>query len=61
MFFVDIDTPGVAGRRSPRYTHTYADHHPLVAFEDVRVPAANLSATRATAWRSPTSGSATSG
>jgi acyl-CoA dehydrogenase len=42
MFFVDKDTPGVRVVRTPAYTHTYADHHPLVAFEDVRVPAANL-------------------
>lgn len=42
MFFVDVDTPGVAVLRTPAYTHTYADHHPLVSFEDVRVPAANL-------------------
>ncbi len=42
MFFVDIDAPGVRVVRVPAYTHTYADHHPLVAFEDVRVPAVNL-------------------
>jgi acyl-CoA dehydrogenase len=42
MFFVDIDVPGVRVVRVPAYTHTFADHHPLVAFEDVRVPAANL-------------------
>jgi acyl-CoA dehydrogenase len=42
MFFVDVDSPGVRVVRTPAYTHTYADHHPLVAFEDVRVPAANL-------------------
>jgi alkylation response protein AidB-like acyl-CoA dehydrogenase len=42
MFFVDIDAPGVRVVRTPAYTHTYADHHPLVAFDDVRVPAANL-------------------
>jgi acyl-CoA dehydrogenase len=42
MFFVDVDTPGVRVVRTPAYTHTYADHHPLVAFEDVGVPAANL-------------------
>jgi acyl-CoA dehydrogenase len=42
MFFVDVDTPGVRVVRTPAYTHTYADHHPLVAFENVRVPAANL-------------------
>jgi alkylation response protein AidB-like acyl-CoA dehydrogenase len=42
MFFVDKDTPGVRVVRTPAYTHTYSDHHPLVAFDDVRVPAANL-------------------
>jgi acyl-CoA dehydrogenase len=42
LFFVDIDTPGVRVVRSPRYTHTYPDEHPIVAFEDVRVPSANL-------------------
>jgi len=42
MFFVDKDTPGVQEVRSPAYAHTYPDTHPLVAFEDVRVPAANL-------------------
>jgi acyl-CoA dehydrogenase len=42
MFFVDVDTPGVRVVRTPAYTHTYADHHPLLAFEEVRVPAANL-------------------
>ena len=43
MFFVDHDTPGVRVVRVPRYSHTYADQHPIVAFEDVRVPASNLS------------------
>ena len=42
MFFVDKDTPGVRLVREPAYSHTYADDHPIVAFEDVRVPAANL-------------------
>jgi len=42
MFFVDADAPGVRIVRTPAYSHTYADHHPLVAFEEVRVPAANL-------------------
>jgi alkylation response protein AidB-like acyl-CoA dehydrogenase len=42
MFFVDLDTPGIRVVRVPKYTHTYADQHPLVAFEDVRVPAGNL-------------------
>jgi alkylation response protein AidB-like acyl-CoA dehydrogenase len=28
--------------RTPAYTHTYPYHHPVVAFEDVRVPAGQL-------------------
>jgi len=42
MFIVDVDTPGVRVVRTPRYSHSYPDEHPIVAFEDVRVPAANL-------------------
>ncbi len=42
MFFVDKDTAGVREVRSPAYSHTYPDTHPFVAFEGVRVPAANL-------------------
>jgi acyl-CoA dehydrogenase len=42
MFIVDLDTPGVRVVRTPEYSHTYADEHPIVAFEDVRVPAENL-------------------
>ncbi|MEX1046082.1 MAG: acyl-CoA dehydrogenase family protein [Actinomycetota bacterium] len=42
MFIVDQDTPGVRVVRTPAYSHTYADAHPVVAFEDVHVPAANL-------------------
>ena len=41
MFFVDKDTPGVRLVREPAYSHTYADTHAIVAFEDVRVPASN--------------------
>jgi alkylation response protein AidB-like acyl-CoA dehydrogenase len=39
MFVMDIDTPGIRVVRTPEYTHTIAHHHPIVAFEDVRVPA----------------------
>ena len=42
MFFVDKDTPGVRPVREPAYTHTLIDTHTELAFEDVRVPAANL-------------------
>jgi acyl-CoA dehydrogenase len=42
LFVVDKDTPGVRLVREPRYTHTYADSHAVVAFDEVRVPAAQL-------------------
>jgi acyl-CoA dehydrogenase len=42
MYFVDKETPGVRLVREPAYTHTYADTHAVVAFEDVRVPVSNL-------------------
>ena len=42
MFLVDLPTPGVGVVRTPAYSHTISHHHPIVAFEDVRVPAANL-------------------
>jgi acyl-CoA dehydrogenase len=42
MFIVDLETPGVRVVRTPLYTHTYAAHHPVIAFEDVRVPAPNM-------------------
>ena len=44
MFLVDLPTPGVRIVRTPAYMHTlgHAHQHPIVAFEDVRVPAAQL-------------------
>jgi alkylation response protein AidB-like acyl-CoA dehydrogenase len=42
MFLVDLPSPGVRVVRTPQYSHTIGHHHPIVAFEDVRVPAANL-------------------
>ena len=42
LFIVDKDTAGVRHVRSPRYSHTYADEHAIVRFEDVRVPVENL-------------------
>ena len=41
LFFVDSGTPGIETVRSPAYSHTFADHHVIYRFEDVRVPAAN--------------------
>jgi len=42
MFLVDLPSPGVRVVRTPAYAHTISHHHPIVAFEQVRVPAANL-------------------
>jgi alkylation response protein AidB-like acyl-CoA dehydrogenase len=42
MFLVDLPSPGVRVVRTPAYSHTISHHHPIVSFEDVRVPAANL-------------------
>lgn len=41
LFFVDMDTPGVTLVRTPAYSHSYAAHHPIYRFDNVRVPAAN--------------------
>ena len=51
LFVVDLDTPGIRVVRTPSYSHTYAHHHPIVAFEDVRVPAANLVGTEGDGMR----------
>ena len=42
MFFVDLPTPGVRVVRTPAYSHSIGHHHPIVAFEGVRVPASHL-------------------
>jgi alkylation response protein AidB-like acyl-CoA dehydrogenase len=42
LFLVDLPSPGVSVVRTPAYAHTISHHHPIVAFENVRVPAANL-------------------
>ena len=42
LFVVDVDAPGVRVVRTPSYTHTLGHAHPVVAFEQVRVPASHL-------------------
>jgi acyl-CoA dehydrogenase len=42
LFFVDLPSPGISVVRTPAFMHTISHEHPIVAFEDVRVPAANL-------------------
>jgi acyl-CoA dehydrogenase len=51
LFVVDMDTPGVRIVRTPAYSHTIAHHHPVIAFEGVRVPTANLIGTEGDGMR----------
>ncbi len=38
LFFVDVDAPGIEMTANPKFSHTYASHHPTYRFTDVRVP-----------------------
>jgi acyl-CoA dehydrogenase len=42
LLVVDRPTPGMEVVRTPAYSHTFAHHHPIVSFTDVRVPATHL-------------------
>jgi acyl-CoA dehydrogenase len=42
MFILDLDTPGIRVVRTPKYSHTISSHHPILFFDDVRVPATHL-------------------
>ncbi len=42
LFVVDLPSDGVRVVRTPAYSHSIAHHHPIVAFEDVRVPPTHL-------------------
>jgi alkylation response protein AidB-like acyl-CoA dehydrogenase len=37
LFLVDYDAPGLTMRADPDYTHTFADRHPQLVLQDVRV------------------------
>lgn len=39
LFLVDDGTDGIEIIANPKFTHTYAAHHPTYLFKDVRVPA----------------------
>lgn len=39
LFLVDADTPGMEVIANPKFSHSYASHHPTYRFKDVRVPA----------------------
>ncbi|MGE0215504.1 acyl-CoA dehydrogenase family protein [Mycolicibacterium sp.] len=45
LLVVDLPWPGVEIVRTPKYSHNIADEHPIVAFNSVRVPLANLVGT----------------
>lgn len=38
LFFIDQGTPGIELVRSPPFSHTFSDHHPVYRFHDVFVP-----------------------
>ncbi len=42
LLVVDVPSPGMEVVRTPDYSHNIADEHPIVAFNDVRVPASHL-------------------
>jgi alkylation response protein AidB-like acyl-CoA dehydrogenase len=38
LFFIDHDQPGIELVRTPPFSHTFSDHHPIYRFNDVLVP-----------------------
>jgi alkylation response protein AidB-like acyl-CoA dehydrogenase len=38
LFFIDGDQPGIELVRTPVFSHTFSDHHPIYRFNDVLVP-----------------------
>ena len=41
LFLVDQGTPGIETIANPKFSHTYASHHPTYRFNNVRIPATN--------------------
>ncbi|MET0482905.1 MAG: acyl-CoA dehydrogenase family protein [Aestuariivirgaceae bacterium] len=41
LFFCPVDADGLRVVRSPAYAHTYNHHHPVIAFDQVRIPLAD--------------------
>jgi alkylation response protein AidB-like acyl-CoA dehydrogenase len=37
LFFIDKDQPGIELVRTPAFSHTFSDHHPIYRFNDVAV------------------------
>lgn len=42
LFFIDKDSEGIELVRTPKYTHSFHDEHPIFRFANVFVPAENL-------------------
>lgn len=40
LFLVDMGTPGIEITATPKFSHSYAAHHPTYKFTDVRIPLA---------------------
>jgi acyl-CoA dehydrogenase len=38
LFFIDQGVPGIELVRTPAFSHTFSDHHPVYRFHEVRVP-----------------------
>jgi alkylation response protein AidB-like acyl-CoA dehydrogenase len=38
LFFIDKGAPGIELVRTPAFSHTFSDHHPVYRFHDVPVP-----------------------
>jgi acyl-CoA dehydrogenase len=38
LFFIDKDQPGIELVRTPPFSHTFSDHHPIYRYHDVLVP-----------------------
>lgn len=41
LFFCPADAKGLSVKRSPLYAHTYDHHHPILTFDQVRIPVAD--------------------
>ena len=39
LFLIDADTSGMEVIANPKFSHSYASHHPTYRFRDVRIPA----------------------
>ena len=62
LFFIDKDQPGIELVRTPPFSHTFSDHHPIYRFNDVAgAGSAAPRHAKATACSTRTAGSAANG